>query len=113
MLPCNVNVVGQFQTSYESMCSFINNVLHNLTSHQQNATQSDEVNLLISYLSYRHALKFFEVELFKWEMKVGVMCIEFLHSIVFQLENKTIDGLKKHLGIGTQSGTRFHPINKF
>jgi hypothetical protein len=31
VLPCNVNVVGQFQTSYESMCSLINNVLHNLT----------------------------------------------------------------------------------
>jgi hypothetical protein len=113
VLPCNVNVVGQFQTSYESMCSLINNILHNLTWDQWDATQSNEIKLLISYVSYWHALKTFEVELFKWEMEVGVMRIEFLHNIILQWGKKTIDWLRKHLEIGTQSSTCFHPINTF
>jgi len=31
VFPCNVDVVGQFQTFNESMCNFIKNILHNLT----------------------------------------------------------------------------------
>jgi hypothetical protein len=80
---------------------------------QWNASQSDEIMLLISYVSYWHALKAFEVELFKWEMEVGVKWTKVLHNIILQWENKTIDKLKKHLGIGTQPGTCFHPINTF
>ncbi len=113
VLPCNVNVVGQFQTSYESICSLINNVLHNLIWDQWDATQFDEIKLLIFYVSYWHALKTFEVQLFKWEMEVGVMCTKVLHNIVLQWEKKTINELRKHLGIGTQFGTCFHLINTF
>jgi hypothetical protein len=53
----------QFQTSYESMCNLINNFLHNLAQDQWDVTQRDEVNLLILYVSFQHALKSFEVEL--------------------------------------------------
>jgi hypothetical protein len=88
IFPCNVDVVGQFQTSYESMCDLINNVLHNLIRDQWNATQFNEMNMLISYVSYRHALKTFEVELSKWEMEVGIMRIEVLHKIIFQWEKE-------------------------
>jgi hypothetical protein len=73
VFPCNVDVVGQFQTSYEYVCGLINNVLHNLTWDQQDVTQFDEMSMLIFYVSYRRALKTFEVELFKWEMEVGLM----------------------------------------
>jgi hypothetical protein len=49
----------QFQTSYESMCSLINTFLQNLAQDQWDATQRDEVNLLILYVSSKHALKSF------------------------------------------------------
>jgi hypothetical protein len=32
------------------------------------------------YVSYRHALITFEVELFKWEMEVALMHVETLHT---------------------------------
>jgi hypothetical protein len=35
-----------------------------------------------------HALKTFEVELFKWEMEMGVMCTEVVHNIVLLWEKQ-------------------------
>jgi len=72
----------QFQTSYESMCSLTNDFLHNLTQDQWDATQCDEVNLLILFVLSQHALKFFEVELSKWGMEVVLMCMEVLHNTI-------------------------------
>jgi hypothetical protein len=46
------------------------------------------MNMLISYVSYQHALKTFEVELFKWEMEVNLMRTKVLHNIVFQWQKE-------------------------
>jgi hypothetical protein len=54
-----VDVLGQFQTSYDSMCNLISNILHNLAHYQQDATQCDKVNMLILYVSYQHAFEIF------------------------------------------------------
>jgi len=59
--------------------NLINNVLHNLTRDQQDATQFNKVKMLMSYVSYRHALMTFKVELSKWEMEVALMHIEFAY----------------------------------
>ncbi len=72
----------QFQTFYESMCSLINNVLQNLAQDQWDATQHNEITLLILYVSSQHALNFFEVEFSNWGMKVVLMCIEVLHNTI-------------------------------
>jgi hypothetical protein len=61
---CNVDVMGQFQNSYEFVHNLISNVLHNLAQDQRVATHFNKVKMLISYVSYWHALKTFEVELF-------------------------------------------------
>jgi hypothetical protein len=50
--------------------------------------QFDEVKMWMSYVSYRHALAMFEVELPKWEMEVALMHVEILHTIVVQQEEK-------------------------
>jgi hypothetical protein len=47
-----------------------------------------EMKMLISYISYQHALKTFEVELSKWEMGMGLMRIEVLHNIILQWEKE-------------------------
>jgi hypothetical protein len=86
--PCNVDVMGQFQKNYEFVHDLINNVLHNLVWDQQNATHSNEITMLISYVSYWHALKTFKVESFNWEMEVVLMHTETLHTIIFQWEKK-------------------------
>jgi hypothetical protein len=54
-----VDVLGQFQTSYDSMCNLISNILHNLAHYQRDATQCDKVNMLILYVSYQHAFEVF------------------------------------------------------
>lgn len=59
-----MDVLGQLQTSYDSMGNLISNILHNLANYQQDATQCDKVNMLILYVSYYYALKSFEIELF-------------------------------------------------
>ncbi len=99
----------QFQTSYECMCSLINNVSHNLAQDQWDATQHYEINLLTLYVSSQHALNFFEVELSNWGIKVVLMYIEVLHNtIIWNGKSKTPKRMKKHLRIGTQSGSCFH-----
>jgi hypothetical protein len=47
-----------------------------------------EMKMLISYISYQHALKTFEVELSKWEMGMGLMRIEVLHNTILQWEKE-------------------------
>jgi len=64
------------------MCDLISNVLHNLARDQQDATQSDKVKMLMSCVSYRHALTTFEVELSKWDMEVPIMHVETLHTTI-------------------------------
>ncbi len=87
----DVNI--QFQTSYGSMCNLINNFLHNLTQDQWDATQCDEINLLILHVSSQHALKSFEIELFNWGVEVVLMCTEVLHNtILWNGKNKTHEG---------------------
>ncbi len=93
------------------MCNLINNVLHNLVQNQQDVTQFDEVKILMFYVSYQHALTMFEVELFKWEMEVALMCAETLHTIVVRWEKKMVNGSRRHLGIGIQYGKYLHIIN--
>lgn len=65
----------------------------------QDTIQFDEVNMFISYVSYRHALKTFEVELCKWEMEVGLMHITILHSAMLRWEKEMFDKLRKFLGL--------------
>jgi hypothetical protein len=38
--------------------------------------------MLMSYVSYRHALTTFKVELSKWDMEMALMHIETFHTIV-------------------------------
>ncbi len=90
-----MDVLGQFQTSYESMCDLISNILHNLAHYQQDATQCDKVNMLILYVSYQHALKSFEVELFTLEMEVALMCIEVSQNTILQWENQNVQQFAK------------------
>jgi hypothetical protein len=40
--------------------------------------------MLMSYVSYRHALMTFEVELSKWAMEVALMHAETLHTTIVQ-----------------------------
>ncbi len=90
-----MDVLGHLQTSYESMCDLISNILHNLTHYQRHATQCDKVNMLILYVSYQHALKSFEVELFTWEMEVALMCIEVSQNTILQWENQKVQWFEK------------------
>jgi len=78
--------------------NLINNVLHNLTRDQQDATQFNKVKMLMSYVSYRHALMTFKVELSKWEMEVALMHIELCIPQQFNGKKKMVNESRKHLG---------------
>ncbi len=62
--------------------------LNHLTLHTPYFSHTHQITFPIFYVSYRHALKTFEVELFKWEMEVGLMNIEILHSATLQWEKE-------------------------
>jgi len=91
----------------------ISNVLHNLAWNQWDATQSDEVKMLMSYVSYRHALMMFKVELFKWEMEVVLMHLETLHSAIVWLERENGQWIEEASWDWNQYGKYLHIINIF
>ncbi len=64
------------------MHDLINNVLHDLAPDQQDVTQSNDVKMLMSYVSYQRALTMFEVELSKWDIEVPLMHVETLLTTI-------------------------------
>jgi hypothetical protein len=81
------------------MRGLISNVLHNLARDQQDATQSNKVKMLMSYVSYWHALTAFEVELSKWDMEVPLMHVETLHTTIVWWEKKWSTNWQNILGL--------------
>jgi len=51
--------------------------------------------MLMSYVSYRHALTMLEVELSKWEIKVALMRAKTLHIVVVRWEKKNSQQIKE------------------
>jgi hypothetical protein len=62
--------------------------LSHLTLHTSYCSHTHQITFPVSYVSYQNALKTFEVELFKYEMEVGAMNFEILHSATLQWEKE-------------------------